>query len=71
MAYSVGTFSVGVLDEDETMLVSTASIALSGVALLTHVAAPNTVDVDESDRIVIDPTWPEIEIDLTVDVTLT
>lgn len=66
---SVGTYSVGA-PEDEALLASAAAIAVTGRALLTRVAAPNTVDVDESDRIVIEPTWPVMEIDLTVDVTL-
>jgi hypothetical protein len=66
----VGTFSVGA-PEEGGLLASAASIAVTGRALLTRIAAPRTVDVDESDRIVIEPTWPVMEIDLTVDVTLT
>lgn len=68
---SVGTYSVGT-NEDEALLRSeAATIAFTGRALLTRVVAPSTVDVDESDRIVIEPTWPVMEIDLKVDVTLT
>ena len=67
--FSVGAAPVGAGGEDST-LAATATIVVSGRAFLSRATAQGAVAVDESDRIVIEPTWPTIEVDLTLDVSL-
>jgi len=72
-----GTFSVGTIAVGTGETTVGVSVSLAGVGAAADVggfavsARPGTIAVDESDCILIEPGWRDIEIDLTVDVTLT